>query len=182
MADDHMQEAQREVDELTPGSDTIASEYRDAIGRDLAPSDPEFLAQRDEPERLIDVDITADEVFAANDHRIIPVNVDEWKKGAKVYIHTISAADKDHLERVMLKSDEKDPESGNALRKVAAPDEVRAYFIAMCARNSNGDRIFTAADVPKLKLKNAVVMDRIYEAILEAQIITEQDVREMAKN
>jgi hypothetical protein len=187
MADDHTQEAQREVDELTPGSDPIASSANpdnpDALGRPLDPSDPQFIAlvPRDEPERLVDVDITREEVLAANDHRVITVAVDEWKKGAKVYIHTVSAADKDHLEQTLLKATEKDSD-GNPIRKRVGEDEVRAYFIAMCTRNSKGQRIFQADDITALKQKSVVVMDRIYTAILDASIITKNDVEDMAKN
>lgn len=124
------------------------------------------------------VDVTADEVFAADDHRVIDVKVDEWKPGGVIYIHTPSAADKDHLEQVLLEGkDERDQP-----RRVGK-DEVRAYFVAMCARNSKGDRIFNKpGDIAKLKHKSIAPMDRLYQAILDASIITEKDVEVMAKN
>jgi hypothetical protein len=123
------------------------------------------------------VDITADDVFGADDHRVITVKVDEWKPGGVVYIHTPSAADKDHLEHVLLAGTD---DAGKPKR--VGKDEVRAYFVAMCARNSKGERIFKAEDIARLKHKSIAPMDRIYGAILDASIVTEKDVEVMAKN
>jgi hypothetical protein len=133
----------------------------------------------DAPKRL---DITRDEVAAADDHRIIVVPVDEWKPGASIYIHTPSAGDKDFFEREIVRAKDTDPVTGAVTPRAFEQDEVRAAFIAMCARNSAGERIFTGDDIKMLKAKSIVPMDRLYKAILDAMIITPEDVDTIAKN
>lgn len=138
---------------------------------------PALTLVADAPAEMLD--ITAEEVFTANDVRMTTVNVDEWKKGAVIYIHTPSAADKDFLENSLVWGRD---ENDVSVRKQIGPDSIRAYIVAMCARNSKGERIFSADNVERLKNKSVVPMDRLFDAIIRMSIVTERDVATMAKN
>lgn len=165
-----------------PQQDPQQDEQPDASGSDVHAA--LITSNGDAPVRLTErFDITADEVFAANDHRVIDVPVDEWKPGAFVYVHTPSAGDKDYLEQVLMFEDVTNPD-GTTVQKARkmGKDEIRAYFVAMVARNSKGERIFGAKDVKRLKAKAIAPMDRIWDAMVKASIISEKDVDRLAKN
>lgn len=121
-----------------------------------------------EPKRLLE--ISRDEILSAADTKIIDVRVDEWKKGAVVHVHTPTADDRDFLEMEILK--------GVRLDKRG----VRAALVAMCVKDASGNRLFEPGDVIALGKKSFIPMDRIYKAIIESAIITEEDVEKLAKN
>jgi hypothetical protein len=125
-------------------------------------------AETSEPKRLLE--ITRDEVLSARDTKIIDVPVDEWKKGAVVHVHTPTSDDRDYLEMEILK--------GGKLDKKG----VRAALVCMCVKDANGNRLFEAGDLEALGRKSFIPMDRIYKAIIDASIITEEDVAKLAKN
>lgn len=145
----------------TIGSDPIASTEPAA----LPPVADVEVPLADRPE------ITRDEVLAANDARVIIVPVDEWKKGAVVFVHTPSASDSDLLEHEIVTGTERLPK-----------DAIRAAFVIMCVRNKDGSRKFKPEDLDALKKKSMTPMNRIWQAIAEATIITETDVELLAKN
>lgn len=169
-----------------PESSSITSGIqRDASSDAAAASSSvmhELHTDNGDPKRLKE-DISADEIFAADDHKIIEVPVDEWKKNAIVYVHTPSAADRDHLEQVLQYEEVSDGKGGTKTQwRAIGKDEIRTYFIAMVARNSKGERIFTAKDIKRLKHKSYIPMERIWDAMVKASIITDADVDELAKN
>jgi len=123
----------------------------------------------DEPKRLI----SRDEIKASDDIRWIECPVDEWKKGAVVWVRTPTAADRDTLEFDLLAD-------GKKLEKSA----IRAHYVALCVVKGEGshERLFDAEDIVWLRNKNAVPMNRIFGKILEACIVTEDEIDELAKN
>ena len=115
--------------------------------------------------------LTFDDIKAAEDIEILPVDVPEW--GGAVFVKGMTGQERDNWESALVKR------SG----KKAAIDlsDVRAKLCALTICDENGNRLFSEKDVKWLTLKSASALQRVYEVAQELSGITDEDVEELAE-
>lgn len=87
------------------------------------------------------------------------VSVPEW--GGTVLVRAMTGAERDQLERMLAK------------------DTVsRASIAALCLVDANGDRLFTDADLDALAKKNGGALEKVVNAALSFNAITEEAITE----
>jgi hypothetical protein len=90
------------------------------------------------------------------------VFIPEWK--GNVYVRALTGAERDQLERMIAK------------------DNVsRAAIVALCVVNEAGERLFTDKDVQKLATKHGSALERIVNAALAFNALTDEAI-EAGKN
>lgn len=117
--------------------------------------------------------LTRDEVLNAPDGRTFAnVPVDEWKKGAVLRISSLSSEMRDLLENYV-----------GAQQKAGTQDNIRAYYVWLCAVNPDGSRMFgDVAEVKVLGEKSALPIDRVFRKSIELNDMTDAAVEKEAKN
>jgi len=113
--------------------------------------------------------LTAEAILSADDKRIVSVEVPEW--GGIVYLRTITGRERDEFESAALDASKRGDLRG-----------LRAFLLALCICNEDGERIFKDDDAPKLAQKNAAVLDRLFTRAQELNALTERDINEIQKN
>lgn len=113
-----------------------------------------------------------DQILGADDIRLVPVEVPEWK--ATVYVRMLSGTERDRFEASLVKGQ----------GKQRAPDlaNLRARLVVLCAVDAEGNRIFKDEDVAALGAKAAAPLDRLFTAAQSLNGLTEKDVEELAGN
>lgn len=118
-------------------------------------------------------------VFAAPDRQFESVPIPEW--GVTIVMRSLSAAEKDVWEDSILKM--KTVGKGKKKKSVRRVDakNLRAKLVAACAVVSADDvtPVFTEADLDALGAKNAVPVDRLFEAAQRLTGITEEDEEDL---
>jgi len=111
-------------------------------------------------------------ILAAQDSKRIPVEVPEW--GVKVYLRTLTGAERDAFEGGLMKGKGKN----------RAPDlaNLRARLVALCAVDADGKRIFADDDIHALGGKAAAPLDRLFSAAQELNSLSDKDVEELEGN
>lgn len=114
--------------------------------------------------------LTRDQILKANDLPTTEVEVPEW--GGKLIVRGLTAGFREKLIFEMT-----------AARAAGKPytDQV-ARLAAECIVDSNGDRLFTEADVEKLSAKSPAAMDRVVAAINSLNLESPEAVEELAGN
>lgn len=117
--------------------------------------------------------LSRDEIVAApTGRRFENVPVDEWKPGAVVRVSSLSSEMRDALETFLIES-----------RKLGRMENVRAFYVWLCAVDLNGDRLFhDIADVKALGNLNAAPIDRIFRVTLRLNDVGDAAVETEAKN
>jgi len=69
-------------------------------------------------------------------------------------------------------------------RRASSEDKVSvaAWLISVLSVDENGEPLFKAEDIPELERRNFRAVDRVVQAILEINGISEKKVEEAAKN
>jgi hypothetical protein len=106
--------------------------------------------------------LTRDAILNADDLPRVEVVIPEWK--GSVYVRALNGAERDALER-MLSSD-----------KVS-----RAAIAALCTVDADGTKLFSEQDVEALAKKHGGALERIVNAALSFNAMTEASLDE-AKN
>jgi hypothetical protein len=167
----------------TFGADAASSSPTDSATPDSSPTPEGADSNTDRRGRTAvplpenPVDITWEDVKAANDVRFKIVAVPEWKPNGVVYVYMPSIGAKNEFEAAIATG--KNPDGSP---KRLGSDAITASLVAMAACNSKGDRIFSPDHIEWLKKKSIAPMERIYDAMIELAIITPGDVDTMAKN
>ena len=101
--------------------------------------------------------LTRDQILAADDLPRVEVAVPEWK--GSVYVRALTGAERDQLERMITK------------------DSVsRAKIAALCVVSEAGDRLFTDKDVDKLAAKHGGALEKIVNAALRFNAVTDEGI------
>jgi hypothetical protein len=110
-----------------------------------------------------------EDIFGVNDRKTATVHVPEWNM--TVSIQAFSGAERDSWEQTMLAS-----------QKTGKPiDNFRAKLTALVVVDEQGNRVFSDSDVDALGKKSAKALDRIFEAFMELNKLTNEDVKELEK-
>lgn len=111
------------------------------------------------------LDLTRDAILSASDRPLKHVPVPEW--GGDVYVRVMTAGERDAFEAAQGEDAHKD---------------LRARLAVATVCDSDGNLLFTAADVPAVTAKSARALDRIFAASARHNGITAADVEELRKN
>jgi hypothetical protein len=106
-------------------------------------------------------------ILAAQDKKMIDVEVPEWNGSVKIRVMTGTERDRFESEFV----------SGNK-----SVDMVRAKLVAKCLCDDEGNRLFSEADIPQLGEKSAAVLDKLFNVCMKHNRFTKDDVEELAGN
>jgi monomeric isocitrate dehydrogenase len=113
------------------------------------------------------MDLTADQIFSADDLGLVPVNVKEW--GGTVYIRVMSVGEMEAYQREFAEKKEK-------------MENWRAKLLVACLCDKDGKSLFTREQIDKLGNKSVKVMARLFDLAMKHNAVTDKDVEELAKN
>jgi hypothetical protein len=108
-------------------------------------------------EELLERELTAEDIFSADDLTLAPYQVPEWTKGGKpgvIFFKVMSAADSIRFQEEMAKSEK-------------AKRDVIVRIMAECACDSQGQKLFKQADMEKLRNKSTAVYLRMQKFLLQ---------------
>ncbi len=99
--------------------------------------------------------LSKDQILEADDLQNQEVDVPEW--GGSVYVRSMTGADRDAFEASMVTVN---PDGSRT------PDmrNLRAKLVALTLVDEAGNRLFEVADIPRLALKSAAALERVFEA------------------
>lgn len=121
-----------------------------------------------------DTVLTRDDILKADEIKKELVDLAPYMVG-KVWVRGMTAYDRDVWEDYMLSMRDAEPLDRRKGR-------ARALIAALCCVDEKGQRLFTIADVEKLKDKSALAIDKIVSVAQRLSFVTEQDIEEAAKN
>ena len=101
------------------------------------------------------MNLTRDQILEATDLRSETVDVPEW--GGCVLVRTMTGTDRDAFESSMMRV------TAEGTRQ---PDmtNLRAKLVALTLVDEANNRLFEVADIPRLALKSAAALERVFEA------------------
>jgi hypothetical protein len=119
--------------------------------------------------------LTKVQIFEAKDIKMEKVSVPEWADSdpdAYVMVKALTASEQDSFDKtIILVAD-------GAKKASTDMTDYRAKRAAFCMCDDEGNRLFTAADIPELSGKSAKALQRV----LEADQKLNGNVEEMEKN
>lgn len=110
------------------------------------------------------MNLSRDEILAADDIKRQPVKVPEWKKGGEVMVRGMNARERGEFEKIGLLPDGRKDPAG-----------VREWAVAACTVDENGVALFTAKDVKALGEKACGPIERIFAQAMELSRFTPED-------
>ena len=113
--------------------------------------------------------LTASDILAADDLKLLGVDIPEW--GGRVYVRTMTGAERDWWEQTIV-------ESGKS-GKMA---NIRATLVMLTAVDEKGERIFNDTQIEVLGNKSAKALDRLFAAAQKLNAVTAADVEELEGN
>jgi hypothetical protein len=112
--------------------------------------------------------LTKEQILAADDLGLLKVPVPEW--GGEVYIRVMSVGERDAYENEWVR------------KKDSGVDDFRTKFLVRCLVDEKGARLFDNGDIARLSAKSAKVMNRIWQAAMDHNNLSETAIEELAKN
>lgn len=116
--------------------------------------------------------LTADQILGADDRRFEIVEVPEW--GGHVRIRTLSGTERDQFESAIVQQ--------TKMGTKVDQSNIRARFACFVICDAQGDALFTHRQVMTLGRKNSKALDRIFEAGMEFNGMTQKEVDELTEN
>lgn len=116
--------------------------------------------------------LTAADILKNDDTLREKVFVPEW--GGFVYVSTMSGTAKDMYESLCLEY------VGGKMKQKEG--NIRAKLIAASVTDEAGNLMFKASQVEALGKKSARALDRVFEVASRLNAVTNDDVKELAKN
>lgn len=113
--------------------------------------------------------LTKEQILNAEDTKSVIVHVPEW--GGDVIVGTMTAQARDAFETSVTGKN-----GGTNMTN------IRAKLAAATIVDENGDLLFQEKDVAKLGKKSAAALERIFSASQKLNLISEDDVDQLAKN
>ncbi len=117
--------------------------------------------------------MTAADIFRAADPEPEWVPLEEWGgPGAGVFIKGLTALERDTFEQTLVIQGK-----GRTPSRVDMTN-ARAKLVAQSAVNAEGVRVFADRDVKELGNKNALLINRLYEAATKLSGMRDEDLEE----
>lgn len=116
--------------------------------------------------------ITRDEARIANDLQLRKVPTDEWKPGSFVYVRVMTGDQRDKFD------------TRAAAKKGGQYDNrgLRVWAAILCCCTEDGTPLFEPTDETWLNAKSSVVLDRIFDEIVDFNGLSKKSVEREAKN
>jgi hypothetical protein len=111
-----------------------------------------------------------DVVLGARDLRTATVEVPEWD--ATIALREWDGATRDRFDSLALEARE---------RGAKMPRQLRAWIVAMSVIDESGQLAFSESDIDALSRKSARALDRIVEAALQLNALTQEAAAEAGK-
>lgn len=118
--------------------------------------------------------LSRDEILATS-IPIETVDVPEW--GGKVILRGLTSVERDDYEQGMVETSPNG--SVKAKRKL---HNVRAGLVVRCIVDEQGERVFADSDVEELGLKNAAVIDRLWDVCRRLCGMSTEDEEKLAQD
>jgi len=106
--------------------------------------------------------LTREQILAADDLRFVDVDVPEW--GGSVRIRTMTARERQKYQAMIADAKGKMP--GNFMEQ----------YVSVCAVDDHNKALFTSDDLVALGNKNAVALNRVFEACIELNAASKDSV------
>ena len=116
--------------------------------------------------------LTKEQILAAGDLRIEPVDVPEW--GGGTYVRMMTGAERDSLENAVVAGRE---ETGDLNLS-----NYRARVVMLTCCDATGCRLFDDSDLEKVGGKSAVAIGRVFKAASKLNMLGAEGTEEAAKN
>ncbi len=116
--------------------------------------------------------LTKDQILTPRPLASEIVEVPEW--GGSVRVTALSSRQRDAFEKSLLVKDGK--------KQVISYDNVKAKLLSCAIVDSEGNRIFSDADMEALGQQNGGTMSRVYGVAAKLSGLTDEDVEELVKN
>ena len=113
--------------------------------------------------------LTRDEILGLDDRKPVKVSVPEW--GTDVWVRPLSAAERDAI----------DQETADR-REAKKPSNWRARMAVRVLCRDDGERLFNNDDADALGKKSQVALERVIEAAIRTNALTDKDVADLEKN
>ena len=113
--------------------------------------------------------LTKEQILSADDLRQEEVEVPEWN--GSVSVRTLTGTDRDAFEQSIVQGVDK-MDLAN----------VRARMAVLCVVDADGKRMFADSDAKALGARSSLALGRIFDAAQKLNAMTDEDVRELAKN
>jgi len=110
--------------------------------------------------------LTKEQILAADDLGLLKVSVPEW--GGDVYIRVMSVGERDAYENEWVR------------KKETGVDDFRTKFLVRCLVDERGSRLFGNGDVEKLAAKSAKVVNRVWQAAMEHNNLSDGGIEPLA--
>ncbi len=107
------------------------------------------------------------QIIAARDTQIERVPTPEWGEGSWVYIRVMTGREFDYF---------------NTQLSSGTLGNLRSLVCSLALCDEQGGRLFTTDEVDALAEKNALVLDRIYEAVCRVNLLRDIDRDAARKN
>lgn len=108
--------------------------------------------------------LTKEQILNCDDLKLERVEVPEW--GGDVFVRTLSGKERDQIDSFIVES-----------KKDSSYPGFRALLCAFSICDENGTSLFTRADLEALEQKNAVVLQRIFDAALRLNGMSAEEAR-----
>lgn len=118
--------------------------------------------------------LTADAILAADDLIFEVVSVPEW--GGDVRVRGLTAEERDHYDREIIKIDKQ----GNT--SLGRLENLRALLVVRCLVNDQGERLFRDSQAREIGRKSSAVVGRIYAVAAKLSGMRDEVVEEEAED
>ena len=116
--------------------------------------------------------LTRDQILAAIDVKIEPVECPEW--GGTIYVRNMTGKAREKFERSRYRMHGKDIE--------VVHENTRASLLVASVCDKDGNLVFTEADIDALNEKNGAVLDRLFDVAQRLSAMRKEDIEARAKN
>lgn len=118
--------------------------------------------------------LTREEILEADDREYDTVEVDEWKRGGKVRIRSITTGERTTYEQSCIVQKGSDRQLN--LRR------AREKLLVLMICDEEGNRIFAEDDIRALGKKNAKPIDRIFDKCQKLAGLSKEDIDQLTEN
>jgi hypothetical protein len=116
-------------------------------------------------------ELSAENVFSADDMKVEPVDVPEW--GGRIYVRRLTGRERDEFEQLM-----NDRRAG----KILKVQGVITKIVALAACNAAGNKLFTGGDAEaKLDEKACAPLMRVFDAALKISGMRDDDIQNLTE-
>lgn len=116
--------------------------------------------------------LSKEAIWQAQDMVSVDVEVPEW--GGSIRLRGLHGFERDNFEAKSVQ--------GIGQNVKVNSRNLRARLIAMCAVNEDGSPMFEASDVIHLGTKSAKALDRVFDACLRLNGMSQRDVEDLTEN